>query len=88
MHSSDYLQGIHQKVLDHVDSRDGVAGLDWLESDEEPLRFLSMNVERKARVISSVIEKGLEKERQEGLLDAILDLLGYSYGLYYRVEKL
>jgi len=83
MRSVDYLNDINEEVLKHIDSREDIMGLSWLDSDLDPLEFLAMNVERKAHAI-----RYINQDKKDALEDASLDLLGYAYLLRARIKQL
>jgi hypothetical protein len=85
MPSSDYLKDINKEILDWIDSKDEVYGLDWLDKDVVPLSSFALDLKRKAHGISKIVEAG---NRNKLLLQELLDLLGYAYLFYYRVKKL
>jgi len=87
MRSIDYLKGIDEEVLRHIDSREPVMGLSWLNHDLDPLEFLAMNVERKAHAIRYINSDVPPNVRQAALDDASLDMLGYAYLLRARVRR-
>lgn len=88
MRSIDYLKDINGEVLAHIDSREEVMGLSWLDPDLDPLEFLAINVERKAHAIRYIVQNCKEAIKKEALEDASLDMLGYAYLLRARIKLL
>ena len=86
MRSIDYLKGIDEEALNHIDSREAIMGLSWLDPDLDPLEFLAMNVERKAHAIRYINQDGNPEVKRDALDDASLDLLGYAYLLRARIK--
>jgi hypothetical protein len=84
--SSDALKYISELVLAHLDSRDPVGGQSW--KDIYPLEDAEYDVGRKHRLISHVIRNENARERIDVLRDNVLDLLGFAYILYWKVDHL
>ncbi len=82
--SSAHLAYISRLVLEHMDSRDPVGGLSWM--DVYPIEDAVYDVGRKFRLVDHVISNGKLGESKKVALDNILDLLGYAYILYYKVH--
>jgi len=85
--SSDYLKDIDKEVLDWIDSKDMVYGLDWLDKEVVPLISLVQDLRRKAHGIGKIVENGLDEARQGLLIQELLDLLGYAYIFYWRAKN-
>lgn len=87
MKSSDNLKEEVKEILDHIDSRDRVAGLCWMDPSVEPLEFFLQNMKRKLFIAELVFYRDGLEAGKEVLRDTTLDLLGYSILWYWRVKN-
>lgn len=88
MKSSEHLIGITEEVMNLIDSRDAGAGLDWMDTDVEPLDFFIQNIFRKAFVLKTIYERDGAHKSRDVIADVNKDLIGYAYLFQWRIEHL